>query len=157
MRLAHHAQVVPYILIRMLRVTSVDEVLLHAARKSHSKPGILGGLAHWMAVALTRPARGRPQILGGVRRQGEMTDHGMPDSQRRADGMVRNAPTNCSECTYTYTSSLLIARRFPASFSTGESGRTCDPRARPCRKHGRRGTRPSLHPILLHEWLSSNS
>ena len=44
------------------------------------------------------PPRGRPQILGGARRQGEMTDQGMADSQRRADGMVRNAPpTNCSE------------------------------------------------------------
>ena len=41
-----------YILTRMLRVTSIDEVLSHAARKSRSKPGILGGLAYW--IALTR-------------------------------------------------------------------------------------------------------
>ena len=52
-----------YILTRMLRVTSIDEVLSHAARKSRSKPGILGGLAYWMAVALTRRVVGR-RLLG---------------------------------------------------------------------------------------------
>ena len=48
----------------MLRVTSIDEVLSHAARKSRSKPGILGGLAYW--IALTRRVVGR-RSLGGAR------------------------------------------------------------------------------------------
>ena len=50
-----------YILTRMLRVTSIDEVLSHAARKSRSKPGILGvsGLLY------TDPGScgARPQII----------------------------------------------------------------------------------------------
>ena len=53
-RLAHHAQVVPYILTRMLRVTSIDEVLSHAARRIRSKPGTWWFGLYWMAVALTR-------------------------------------------------------------------------------------------------------
>ena len=98
MRLAHCAQVAPYILTRMLRVTSFDEVLSHV-RERVNKSGIFGGLAYWMAVALTRRPRGRPQIigLGGARRQAEITDQGTADSQWRADGMVRNArPNYCS-------------------------------------------------------------
>ena len=61
------------------------------------------------------PPRGRPQIIGfgGARRQAEMTDQGTADSQRRADGMVRNArPTialpHFHQCTST-SSSLLTA------------------------------------------------
>ena len=41
-------------------------------------------------IALTRHMVGR-RSLGGARRQAEMTDQGTADSQRRADGMVRNA------------------------------------------------------------------
>ena len=75
----------------MLRVTSIDEVLSHAARKSRSNPGILGGLAYW--IALTRRVVGCRFIgLGGARRQAEMTDEvRLTANGRRADGMVRNA------------------------------------------------------------------
>ena len=82
-----------YILTRMLRVTSIDEVLSHAARKSRSKPGILGGLAYW--IALTRRVVGR-RSLGGAPRQAEMTDQGTADSQRRARNGAQRQAHRCS-------------------------------------------------------------
>ena len=72
MRLAHCAQVVPYILTRMLRATSFDEVLSHVRERVATGQVYLVVLAYWMAVALTRRLVGR-RLLG---RQGDMTDEG---------------------------------------------------------------------------------
>jgi len=72
----------------------------------------------WLSPLTDPPVVGRG-LLGVARRQGEMTGQGSVANQRTGDGMVRNAPpTNCSQplaCILLSTSSLLIARRFPAS------------------------------------------
>ena len=73
----------------MLRVTSIDEVLSHAARKSRSKPGILG-VSGLLYTDSSSPVR-RRIVLSGTRRHWEIDEQGETDRRRAADGMVRNA------------------------------------------------------------------
>ena len=70
------------------------------------------------------PPPGRPQIigLGGARRQAEMTDQGTADSQRSADGVVRNPPPTIVLSHFTYTPTYSLASYRQAITSAPPSG-----------------------------------
>ena len=74
----------------MLRVASIDEVLSHAARKSRSKPGILGASRLlYRSTLAAQMALGRRIVRESA--PWETAEQGETDRRRAADGMVRNA------------------------------------------------------------------